>query len=83
MSQVQAVQAQKSTAPAAKPGATPVPGMAEKYTAATTISSFDDLKTKAPDLYWATLKGIAQQMVFEIHHQQERLKKAMRGQSGG
>jgi hypothetical protein len=47
-------------------------------TAATQVSSIEDLKLKAPKLFDATLMAIAQRITSEMHHHQERLKEIMR-----
>lgn len=48
------------------------------FSATTQISSLNDLKAKAPEVYDAMLKGIAQNIISEMREAQERLKKKMR-----
>lgn len=48
------------------------------YTAATKVGSLAELRQKAPKLYKAMVLGIAQNMVNEMQHRQEELKKLMR-----
>lgn len=43
----------------------------------TKISSLEDLREKAPEVYQKMLEGIAQKIVNEIKEHQDRLKKMM------
>lgn len=45
------------------------------YTAATTISSLEDLKTKAPKLFKAMMQGIAMQIISQMRKGNENIKK--------
>lgn len=47
----------------------------EGYTAATTISTLQDLQQKAPKLYKAMIEGLASQMISQMRQQNEELKK--------
>jgi hypothetical protein len=48
------------------------------YNSKTTVSSMEELKKKAPEVYNEMIKGIALNMVTKMHRQQERLKQLMR-----
>lgn len=47
-------------------------------TAATTISSMEDFKAKAPKVYNAMMMSIAQNITSEMNHHQERIKEMNR-----
>lgn len=46
-------------------------------TSSTTVSSLGDLKNKAPEMYDAFCKTIAQTMLHEMQHDQDELKRRM------
>jgi predicted nucleotidyltransferase len=48
------------------------------YSTQTELSSLGDLKEKAPQVYDATMMGIAQSMISQMKRSQERLKEIMR-----
>lgn len=48
------------------------------FTAATTISSMNDLRQKAPKIYNAMLQGLATNMVNEMKDHQARIKEMNR-----
>lgn len=56
---------------------------ASKYTAATTVTSIQDLQTKAPELWHAMLMGIAQNIMGQMREAQQRLKEMMQKQRDG
>jgi len=71
--------ASESTAPVEEAGKTPQGKEgASGYTSETEVASLADLHAKAPEVYNAMLKGIAQNIVGEMREHQERLKKMMR-----
>lgn len=47
-------------------------------TAASTVSSMEDFRAKAPELYNAMMMGIATNIINESQHSAERLKKIIR-----
>lgn len=51
-------------------------------TGATTVSSMEDLKQKAPDLYKAIMMGIAMRIRAEQEHANDRIKKVLRESRG-
>ena len=44
------------------------------------VSGFDQLKEKAPEVYQASLRGIANRIITDMKRSQERVKKAIKGQ---
>lgn len=48
------------------------------YSASTTVSSLQELKEIAPDIYQKTLEGIAFHITCEMKHHQDRLKEMQR-----
>lgn len=54
-----------------------------EVTSKTMIGSIEDLKKKAPEVYKKMMEGIAMNIVGEMRHHQERLKKLMRESTDG
>jgi hypothetical protein len=76
-----------SAAPAV-PGAPPAAGKtaAVPFNGSTPISSLDDLKEKAPELYNAIMQSVAMNIVNDMNDAQQRLKELQdkeRQDSGG
>ena len=67
-----------SSANASTAGAVASANAPASLTSASTISSMDDLKKKAPKLYNTMLQGIAMSICQDMEHHQDRLKKLMR-----
>lgn len=62
-------------------------GAAEKSTtpavnSSTKINSLEELKTKAPKVYNQILQSLAQNMIIDLRHRQERLEKEMKKMQG-
>lgn len=64
-----------TASPSSTPGATaPSGGGGSGYSSKTSISSVGDLKSKAPEVYDAMLKGIAQSIISKMRQHQDHLK---------
>lgn len=73
-----AAASQPSSANPSTAGAAVQSNAPANYSSSTKISSLEDLKNKAPEVYNAMLKGLCMTIIRDMREHQEHLKETMR-----